>query len=179
MSPPTPTQHEGRALPWYGSGPGSIPGVGSGGRESTCFGGASSGGHHASILKARSRFSKPCLPSSTLGVRSTQPECFGRTRPCQGLRPGSIPGGCSSDARRWQREADCKPARLGPIPRRVSVLLLRDAAPGLLSHGAQARLLAGAPCPTRLLARSRRSQRRGCGSIPQWGTKCPCLRLRR
>jgi hypothetical protein len=24
--------------------------------------------------------------------------------------------------------------------------------------------------PTRLLARSRRSQRRGCGSIPQWGT---------
>jgi hypothetical protein len=49
------------------------------------------------------------------------------------------------DVRRWQRAADCKPARLGSIPGHVSTLLLRDAACGFLTRVAQVRLLAGAP----------------------------------
>lgn len=54
-------QHEGRAPSWYDGGFGSIPNLGSGGRESTCFGGVSNDGLHADILMVRGQPSKLCI----------------------------------------------------------------------------------------------------------------------
>ena len=64
MSPPMPVQHVGRALPWYGSGPSSILGAGSGGRESSCFGAASSDAPTIPMTNRKgspSPFAKPAM----------------------------------------------------------------------------------------------------------------------
>ena len=108
----------------------------SGGRESTCFGGVSSDGHHAGILLVRGQPSKLCIarfdpeyPLRTVSrVREVcgsrlliwigsreQPRCYGSTCPCQGQSSGSIPDGCSSAAARSTRATRWL-GSVGPAP---------------------------------------------------------------
>ena len=89
-------QHDGRAPRWYRGGFGSIPNVGSGGRERTCFGGVSSDGHcfagislgeKSAFQAVSAEFESRCplqrsssdVSTGGSGGRFTKPACEGST----------------------------------------------------------------------------------------------------